>query len=1264
MNSKINHFTALLIIATAILLLSFPCRADVGNIPTTGNYPYQSSPVVIQPPVYNPDIYILAAVTVPFQEQFSFSIGPDGTTNRTWYIDNYYIYLQNTNRDDDVGGPFAGVLFKASRNGLPETIISASVRLVLARPVSPNTTPDLKFYRVKPEYQWSAKSFSSHNCLDAIGNCYDSPKDVIDITNPLIVTGEIRYEGELNDRPVLYADISKGFSEHGFSASDGIFMELSNDIGGDGVLGVATFFGKDAPSPALEASLVYRYDSHIQTAIGVNTCGDGICDPFENNCAVDCEGSNDIEPPGLSFTVSPDGYQMDTGTHISATAQRTGGDEDNSSQNSSSLPSWNIPVFDTPFLDDLPNIHDLLGPALNMHLFDPAEPIAPLSIWVAGFSAAPWNIFLCTTDDNICNYEGSPAPGLYKLCARARDDAGNLSETLCKDFRIGSATPPEISVRLYPPDVRLGETLNLQVSASDYNEGLTSITVDLLDDHQTFLINGSKTWMHDFDIPLCDWDWSSEYPPGKLNPINIYVSAKDGEQMRSSYWDIITPKFPVQARYGLGVENFGSNLSWNQYAHTFGNEVYGSVSICIYPPWIFPGICRNNRWCNCYSGTPDSTISDIVNDLGGWLMEAIVDAIGINDNLENYFGVTDLSRLGVPDLFALLFFPIYRIAGKEGLCTGFTTASAMLTNQAATPDEICPGCGSEVSSWSENDISFYVGHRQGSVVSSEFIHLLLNNYADSADTVIRKLHHSLTQGLHPGISIIGYPEDTDSCKQTGHSMLVDRVRNRGDGIYRVYVYDSNRPDTSGDAEKTGQNFTAYCNQEHSPYIDVDTVNDNFSFWSSSGGPEWTRGNGRCNLHVDLGALGDVDINPDTPDAALLHLPFSLLSRDTFTMPLSIEGMITMFVGNATVTVEDNAGNVMGTDGAQHNGIPGAYLFPLPAAENGGEEITLFLMPEDTPFTVQAAGKPDTGHFINVISPTGTSTFLFAKRGARENFSIVPQADGLKVSISAEQFNGALHLLAEREVPLTAIAENVDDSLRDETVPYTQVYSFTGSFGQHPASFMIEKEGTLTTIANQAQPVKLFALSNENAVGDDKQHPLSTIFKTSSRQINIPAGVNHINFDLPNRNTTRPFLISPVSKLNAAPVAMAAYTLNNPAVAPAANLQLMGSKKTNVAIVPELHIPAELQGKRGNFYALLYWIEDNTWFQFTPAGIELLSAGLKPFRTATSAQTAEFDMLKNGVDLSDFRGSFYVFTGFATEDDLSDLVYNYYQLSFQ
>ncbi|MCD6199533.1 MAG: hypothetical protein J7K15_13360, partial [Deltaproteobacteria bacterium] len=926
----------------------------------------------------------------------------------------------------------------------------------------------------------------------------------------------------------------------------------------------------------------------------------------------------------------------------------------------SSHPVISAPVYDATALVDLPG----LGTEINPELFDPSKPVAPVSIWIAGFSTTPWNRLLRGTDEGICTYESSPNPGVYKLCARARDDAGNLSPTLCKDFRIGSGTPPEISVNVSPADVRLGETLHVDASVRENYEGLSSVTV-FLPDHNFTIPVDADSWSEGFDIPLCDWRADQ---PGQLNPIQIMVSAEDHEGMTNQYYKEIEPKFPVQARYGLGVENFGAPLSWDQYAATFGNDIYASVSVCLGIP--IPGKCWNKWGCKCYSGTPGSGIADIVNALGGWIMEAIVDAIDTNGRLEDYFGVDDLSDLGVPDLFALLFFPAYRYSGVPGQCTGFTTAAAMMANHAATPQQICPGCGDKVSLWSKEGISFYVGHRQGSVVSAEFIHLLLANYTDSAYTVIHKLYRELLAGNHPGISIFGYPDaNSDSCMPTGHTLLVDRVRNRRNGIYRVYVYDSNRPLTSGDAEITdwSTSYNNYCDMDHSPYIDVDTQQNNFTFQLNDPVADetptiWTRGNGHCNLHADLGRLGDINANMPTVGTALLHIPFSQMKQDTFTLPLSIEGMITMFIGNATVTVEDGAGHSMGTDGNQHNGIPGAYLLPLPGVSSENN-LALLMIPEDQSFTVHAVGKTDQGHFINILSNTGTSAFVLSRPGMHESFSVIPQANGLKISLGAEPFNGALHLLARKEIPVTDISGNVNEEIKNEKAVYTQVYSFTGTLGQQPASFMIEKAGTLSTIASQAYACKLFALSNENDAGDNRQAPLSTMFKVAGKQITIPAGVHHLTFDLQHRNTA-PFLLQPISRLNAAPTEMAAYSLANPAAAPAATIPLVGSKKTNVALVPKLQIPAAMQGKTGNFYAVLYWVEGNAWFQFTPAGLETIAGGLKPFRTATSTQTADFNLLQNGVDLSDFRGTFDIFTGFATENDLSDLAYNYYQVIFK
>ena len=140
---------------------------------------------------------------------------------------------------------------------------------------------------------------------------------------------------------------------------------------------------------------------------------------------------------------------------------------------------------------------------------------------------------------------------------------------------------------------------------------------------------------------------------------------------------------------------------------------------------------------------------------------------------------------------------------------------------------------------------------------------------------------------------------------------------------------------------------------------------------------------------------------------------------------------------------------------------------------------------------------------------------------------------------------------------------------------------------------------------------------------------------------------------------------PTPMNNAAPAdAMTAHSANDPAVSPAETLPLAGSLKEDVVIVPNLDIPAELQGKTGNLYAIAYWVDENILFQITPAGPKQITDGIEPLMTATLAETAEFNILGSAVDLSDFYGTLDIYVGCATKDDLSDLVYNYYRVIFQ
>ncbi len=1208
---------------------------------------------------------LLTSVTIPFTDHFSFHTDSLGRVNYQWYTDNHYIYLLEKPHDD-VGNPVAGVIFKAERDGAPNPPVAVSLRLVLASPVPADAVPSLRFYPVLPLHNWSSLSFQGQGCSDSSGNCYSSPVDIIDREKGVEITGEIRQESELGGRSVLYADITSCFTQYGFSYEDGIFMELQNDIEGNGLFGAVTFFGKDAPWPVLSASLIFTFDARgVEQAtldeLGISECGDGICDPNET-CESECVAGSDIDPPGIQFTITPFDERMDENITLNLHVVMTG--EEDSSSSSQNSPAASAPTLNqTTTTVQAPDTGMPTTP-INPDILDMGR-FVPLAIWAAGMSTTPWNRGLCGSDEGECSVEITPEPGSYMICARAADNAGNVSPVSCRQFRIGTATPPQISVNISPQGVYLGENLHVHVSAFENNEGLRSVNVNLPGTDLAETVAGT-TWSNDFELPLCDWQAAE---PGKLDPINISVTATDGEGMSALYTDTIEPRFPLQASYGLGVENFGSDLCWNQYEATFGNDIYASVSLCAFPPFVFPGACWDNLVCKCYSGTPGSTTQEIIDRLGGWIVDAIIEAIDTNGRLNDYFCVNDLSELGVPDLFALLYFPVYHVAGRQGQCTGFTAASALLSNHKAAPDEICPGCGSRIASWSKEDISFYVGHQQGTVCSAEFIHQFLAGFTDSTQEAIDKLNTALSRGEHPGISIIGFPDETRECSAAGHTMLVDRVRNMGNGIYRIYVYDSNRPDTSGIAE-TDQwhtSYNGYCDMDHSPYIEVNTATNNFSFLLGHDprgiDAYWTRGTGKCTIHVET-RIGEGDVDLPMISTALLYLPLSLFEHDTFTLPLSVEGFITLVAGNADVSVEDSAGNVMGTAGVQTGSIPGAFIIPAPADDGSGEGVTVILIPEDTIFTVHAYGKNDTGHALAILSPRGASAFLLAGPASRETFTISPQADGLKVGTGQDAFQGALHLLARQQVKAGDIAPEADESVKDEELFYTRVYSFKGSFGTVAQAFLIENDGTLTAISQGRNSFRAYAISNSEAGNVDRNKPLATLFSTAAATLELPAGVTQISLSAPN-GAAASIIKTAVPEHNAAPAtAMSPHTLDHPAASPAETVVLRGSGKTLVGLAPTLHLPDQMNGRTGRLYAVLHWLDTDQWFLFTPSGLQPLGDNLIPFATATLGIEARFNLLSGGYDLSDLKGTFDIFTGVAASEDLSDLVYNYYRVEFR
>ena len=142
-------------------------------------------------------------------------------------------------------------------------------------------------------------------------------------------------------------------------------------------------------------------------------------------------------------------------------------------------------------------------------------------------------------------------------------------------------------------------------------------------------------------------------------------------------------------------------------------------------------------------------------------------------------------------------------------------------------------------------------------------------------------------------------------------------------------------------------------------------------------------------------------------------------------------------------------------------------------------------------------------------------------------------------------------------------------------------------------------------------------------------------------------------------------VLPGQSANAAPAeGMIPNTLNDLVATRADTLEFTGSIKENMAIAPRLYIPVEMQAKIGNLYAVVYWVEENILFQVTPAGIKQISDGIESLGTETLAESVKFNILESEVNLSDLSGTFDIYVGCATKDDLSDLVYNYYRVIFQ
>jgi len=888
------------------------------------------------------------------------------------------------------------------------------------------------FYVSVVNSYWNNDSFNSNRCrnipVEAGYFCYRDPTE-LDISEIYswgnradfleISRDRDRYGNKMVFRINLTEKFKRWFSSGNIPGSfklelidwycPPLFSAISQGI---------PFYGRNEHIPSLSSGLmIYFRGNAIESE-----CRDGICDLYEE-CPDDCSLSGETNPPTLSISVNPerDSYDINDVIRVGATA------------------------------------HDVSGIGRIILKLDDHE-LCDVS-----------NTGHCTYDLDVSRF----GTGRHLLLAMAEDTYGNSTGWISRSIWFGSRSKPIITLEDVPEKIYPGQEYSFKVHVTD-QEGILRLGVHVgtpSDENrfyqEEFIVgeasstNQVKDYRKTITFSTC-----KAWPDGESNPYyTIKVSALDIENLVGSLQENHRLHYPLQAKAGFIFHNQGKMLTYPEYALTFGKEdVYITFSICGRTALV-PDECWDNWLCDCYTADPDS-ISSLLDKLG-WIGDKIRDWMEetADGDFRNYFGVENRLQLGIPSPLGLLYYEVYRIAGQDGTCTGFTSNALKIYkdgNQAA--NEICNGACNDVAHASWDNASFHIGARQGAVLSAEFLGALVDRYDRHTRRVVAELQRELNAGRHPGLSIIGFPDASDCEAATGHTLLVDFLMDMGNGIYRAYVYDSNRPEASGLYDSARYITIAedinYCTYENLPYVEIDTNNNNFSFFLS-GRTEWTRG---CiNMPIYLQGL-----NGQTEwiyGAVIMTLPENLLLREEYTLPLSPEGIFMIFAGNADITVEDEENHSIGVKGS--GGIPGAAFIPLPQAGRGNSVI---ILPSDKNYKMHVNGISNRKPTLAMLTDKNVHFALKGDVGFSGKIDVSPLSDGVKLAFGSDTTqNMQLMLLSKKNEKFSDFLNNPNElapELANKNITVTDFNIIKGAMDNSILNIWVKKNAIYLESANR------------------------------------------------------------------------------------------------------------------------------------------------------------------------------------------------------
>ncbi len=300
-------------------------------------------------------------------------------------------------------------------------------------------------------------------------------------------------------------------------------------------------------------------------------------------------------------------------------------------------------------------------------------------------------------------------------------------------------------------------------------------------------------------------------------------------------------------------------------------------------------------------------------------------------------------------LAQLIFDKFNQYAGGLGLCYGMSVASLkyFLGDYDPAPADAVRNHLFSVDP--DSPVAANIKKDHISQISGEVLGYLKTHAFDLPGDVVRKIQADLA-GNRPGVlSLINDVLAMDSLSDlAGHAVVPFYVEQVAERQWKIYVYDSNRPEASLYRDFTDATmFSQITDLSTYPYVTVHEYSDGTGQWQWVHGEDNTWESSGIEIAVsDASAIFH----------GLFYVPADIAVQDRYTLPTSVEGIRMVLGGSASMGIADGNGNTTGymAEGTLVFNIPDAIPV-VPLAGSSLRAFQQYLLPGEASYTVNIYG---------------------------------------------------------------------------------------------------------------------------------------------------------------------------------------------------------------------------------------------------------------------------------------------------------------------